>query len=134
MKQFLFRLSTKSPILLSLISSFVITSVAHADSSIPSIMQGGSISTLGTNLFCPIQTYMFWILISLSVIMIMWAAYLYVTAGDDTEKVKRATKTITYAAVAIVVALLAEGFPVLISSMFPNTTGASSPLSCNSSS
>jgi hypothetical protein len=77
---------------------------------------------------------MFWILISLSVIMIMWAAYLYVTAGDDTEKVKRATKTITYAAVAIVVALLAEGFPVLISSMFPNTTGASSPLSCNSSS
>ena len=122
MKQFLFRLSTKSPILLSLISSFVITSVAHADSSIPSIMQGGSISTLGTNLFCPIQTYMFWILISLSVIMIMWAAYLFVTAKDDEEQVSEAKKSMFYAALGIVAGLLARAFPLVIASIFPNGT------------
>jgi hypothetical protein len=65
---------------------------------------------------------MFWILISLAIIMIFWAAYIYLTAGDDTEKVHKATKTITYAAVAVIVALLAKGFPTLVTSIFSTST------------
>jgi hypothetical protein len=55
--------------------------------------------------------------------MVMWAAYNYLTAGDDTEKVHRATKTMTYAAIAVVVAILAEGFPVLVGSIFSVGSG-----------
>lgn len=133
MKQLLFRLSAKPFFLVSLVFGMAITTVANA-ANIPSLLQGGSVSTLGTSLFCPIQAWMFWILISVAVIMVMWAAYLYLTAGDDPEQVRKATKTMTYAAVAVVVALLAEGFPVLISTIFPATSGGiSSPLNCSGS-
>ena len=58
-----------------------------------------------------------------------WAAFTYLTAEDDTEKVHRATKTLTFAAVAIVVALVAKGFPYLIMSIFQNST-TNSPFDC----
>jgi hypothetical protein len=67
---------------------------------------------------CNVFMWMFWILMSVSVIMIMWAAYLFVTAKDDAEQVSEAKKAIFYAAMGIVAALLANGFPVLIASIF----------------
>jgi hypothetical protein len=70
------------------------------------------------------MNWMFDILLTLSVIMVMWAAYVYLTAGDDTEKVHKATKTLTYAAVAILVALLAKGFPNIIASIFNQDAGS----------
>ena len=83
-------------------------------------------STLISAVLCPIINAMFDVLIAVAIIMVMWAAYTYLTAGDDTEKVHSATKTLTYAAVAVVVALLAKGFPILISSVFSQTvTGCS---------
>lgn len=62
--------------------------------------------------------WMFWILMSVAVIMIMWAAYLYATAQDDAEQASQARRTIFYAAIAIIVALLAEGFPLVIANIF----------------
>jgi len=61
---------------------------------------------------------MFWVLIAVSVVLVFIAAYGYLTSAGDAEKVKNATKTITYAAVAIVVALLAKGFPYVIGDVF----------------
>jgi len=70
---------------------------------------------------------MFELLIVLSIIMIMVAAYKYLTAGSDAEKVTSAHKTITWAAVAIVVALLAKGFPAIVRSIFSDSgSGAAS--------
>lgn len=66
---------------------------------------------------CRVAGYMFWILIALSVVFVMIAAYKYLTSSGDEQKVSSATKTITFAAVAIVVALLARGFPVVIGSI-----------------
>ena len=60
---------------------------------------------------------MFWILITLSTIIVLYAAFMYMTSQGDEAKVSTATKTITYAAVAIVVALLAKGFPVIVASI-----------------
>jgi uncharacterized membrane protein len=57
---------------------------------------------------------MFMILMVVGTIMVLVAAYLYLTAGGDSEKVSKATKTITYAAVAIIVAILARSFPVIV--------------------
>src|ERR1700689_3367376 len=59
-----------------------------------------------TNLICSFIEYFFWIIIVISVIMVLVAAFDYVTAGDDAEKTSRGRKRLTYAAVGIAVALL----------------------------
>jgi cytochrome bd-type quinol oxidase subunit 2 len=68
---------------------------------------------------CNVFNAMFDILITVSIIMILWAAYLYATAEDDMEQTTRAKKAIFYAAMGVVAALLARGFPLLIGSFFP---------------
>lgn len=65
-------------------------------------------------LMCTIFGYMFYGLITLSTIMILVAAFNYATAGDDSEKVRKATKMITYVAIAIAVALLARAIPTIV--------------------
>lgn len=104
---------------ISLLGS-VSAGIARAAALPPPPVITNSFTGLGTTLWCPIISSMFWVLIIISIIMVLWAAYLYVTAGDDTEQVHKATKTITYAAVAIVVAFLAVGFPYVVASIFPS--------------
>jgi TRAP-type C4-dicarboxylate transport system permease small subunit len=69
-------------------------------------------------MMCSVVNWLFYILIVFSVIMVLIAGFRYLTANGDPEKVSKATKTITYAAIAIVVALIAKGFPTLIGSFF----------------
>ena len=54
--------------------------------------------------------------ITLRVILIIYAAFLYVTAAGDSEKVKKAHQTIIYAVVGIAVAILSWGVPNLVGS------------------
>ena len=70
------------------------------------------------DMMCSVVNWLFYILIVFSVIMVLIAGFRYLTANGDPEKVSKATKTITYAAIAIVVALIAKGFPTLIGSFF----------------
>jgi len=49
-----------------------------------------------------------------AVMFIIFAAFSYLTAGGDAEKVDKAKNRIVYAAVAIAVALLAVGFEAII--------------------
>ena len=106
---------------------WIFAGIAQAASPAPVIVS--DVNNLGTSLFCPIEDWMFWILLAVAIIMVLWAAYTYVTAGDDTEKVHRGSKIITYAAVAIVVALLAKGFPLLVGSLYGQGS-MTSPLAC----
>jgi hypothetical protein len=73
---------------------------------------------------CNILNWMFWILLDVSVIMILYAAYLYVFAKDDAEQITQAKKTIFYAALGIAAALLAKGFPGLVGSIFGQSISA----------
>ena len=107
-------------------ATFGITFAASSIPQAPSLLNEQG--QLGPNFFCPIINVMFWVLIFMSVIMVFWAAFNYLMAGDDTERVHKATKTLTYAAVAVVVALLAKGFPFLIGSIFSSDYSGS--LSC----
>ncbi len=66
----------------------------------------------------------FSILMTLSVIMALYAAYNYVTARDDTEKTERARRTLTYAAIGVVVALIAAGFPTIVWSIVGTQAGS----------
>ena len=72
---------------------------------------------------CNVFGIMFEVLIAVSVIMVLWAAYLYATAGDDMEQVSHAKQAIFYAAIGIIVAFLANGFPLLVGSIFPGVAG-----------
>ncbi|MDP1629695.1 MAG: hypothetical protein Q8L57_03685 [bacterium] len=61
-----------------------------------------------------LASWMFIILLSVAVIMIIIAAYKYLTAGGDESKVSSAHKTLIYALVAIGVGILAKGFIFLV--------------------
>ena len=120
MKQKLFYLATSLTALLpaGMVGAGISSAVAAGSAPPAAPVIADSFGALNSNLFCPIINVMFYVLISIAVIMVFWGAYIYLTAGDDTEKVHKATKTLTYAAVAIVVALLARGFPSIIGSIF----------------
>lgn len=74
---------------------------------------------------CNVMAYFFWIVIIISVIMVLFAAFTYATARDNQEKTSRARNTLTYAAIGIIVALLAYGFPQVISGFVTTANGFS---------
>jgi hypothetical protein len=61
---------------------------------------------------------LFWALIAVSIIMAMWAAYEYITANGEEEKITTARRALLYAACGIIVALIARGAPCLIETIF----------------
>ncbi len=74
---------------------------------------------------CNIISWMIMILFAVAIIMIVMAAFQYVTAGDDTEKTSKARKTLTYSAIGIAVALIAYGFPSIVASVIPGSPSVS---------
>ncbi len=69
------------------------------------------------DVFCRIINDIFVVFIILVVVFVAVAAFYYLTSAGDPEKVKKANKTITYAAVAVAVALFAYVFPSIIMSI-----------------
>ncbi|OGY63006.1 MAG: hypothetical protein A2745_03035 [Candidatus Harrisonbacteria bacterium RIFCSPHIGHO2_01_FULL_44_13] len=61
------------------------------------------------NVLNTLINWVFTLLLILATFFIFYAAYLYLTAAGDAEKVKTASNQIIYAAVAIAVALVAQG-------------------------
>ena len=68
--------------------------------------------------------WMYIILLVITVIFILLAAFGYLTAGGDAEKLNAAKNRIIYAAVAVAVAVLAWGFTAIITSLISNPSGA----------
>jgi len=61
-----------------------------------------------------ISQWMFSIFIALAVVFLLYAAFLYLTAGGNESTVGRAKTVLIYAVIAIVVAVLAGGvFPLI---------------------
>ncbi|HTY39483.1 MAG TPA: hypothetical protein VMC43_00090 [Candidatus Paceibacterota bacterium] len=82
------------------------------------------ISTPGeidSKIICPIANFFFTICLVVSILMILYSAYLYMTAAGDTTKVKQAGQTIIYAAVGLGLALLANSAPALIADVLGDT-------------
>ena len=65
-------------------------------------------------IMCTIFFWLFTFLIILAIIFVIVAAFKYLTAAGDPEKVKGANRQLIYAAVAVVVALIARGFPFIV--------------------
>ena len=70
---------------------------------------------------CTIVNLLFGILIFLTIFFVILAAFKYLTASGDPEKVKAASQDLLYAAVAIVVGLLAKGIPLIVGSLVGGT-------------
>ncbi len=73
------------------------------------------------NIIKTLTQWFFELILIISVVMILVAAYGYLTAQGDAEKVSKAHKTLTWATIGIVVALLATGVPYIVKSLFSNT-------------
>ena len=71
------------------------------------------------NFICTVVVnWLFTFLILLVVVFVLIAAFKYLTAAGDPEKVKAASSSLIYAGVAVVVALLARGLPILVGNLF----------------
>jgi hypothetical protein len=91
--------------------------VPQAPQNPGSVPQGKITSIQGVlNTVCVVFDWMFYFLVALAVIFIIVAAFKYLTAAGDPEKVKGAGSTLLYAAVAVGVALLARAVPLIVAS------------------
>jgi hypothetical protein len=100
------------------------TPTAPTQTSVP---QGQITSLQGVlQTLCTVFAWAFYFLIVVAVIFVIVAAFKYLTAAGDPEKVKSAGATLLYAAIAIGVALLARAVPLVVGSFL----GASGVSSC----
>ncbi|UMX47784.1 MAG: pilin [Candidatus Nealsonbacteria bacterium DGGOD1a] len=67
-----------------------------------------------------VANYAIGILIIIAVFYVIWAGYTFVTSSGDTEKINTARQRIMFAAIGIVVALLAKGIISLVLSAISN--------------
>lgn len=105
---------------LALALPVVVTAAGNNPSATAPLAYSDASSLAGssTSILCVAINWMFYILIILTIIFVLWAAFKYLTAAGDPEKVKSAGTILLYAAVAVVVAILAKGFPFIIGSIF----------------
>ncbi|MDP1629694.1 MAG: hypothetical protein Q8L57_03680, partial [bacterium] len=64
-----------------------------------------------------LANWMFIVLLSVGVIIIIIAAFKYLTAGGDAAKVESAHKMLIYALVAVGIGILAKGFAFLVAEL-----------------
>lgn len=85
-------------------------------------------ATDASTVFCDLLAWVFWGVIVLAIVFALVGAYRYVTSSGDAEKVRSANRTLLYAAIAVVVALVAAGVPYIVSSFIGGglTTGVCS--------
>lgn len=81
-----------------------------------------SLTNFKTFICTVVFNWFFTFLVVLAAIFALVAAYKYLTAGGDPEKVKAASNILIYAAVAIVAALFARGLPLLVTSLIGGQT------------
>lgn len=109
-----------SAIVAPMAASAVLTSPSI---TIPSNTGLGSLTGVSSELTA-IADWMFYFLIILAVIFVVVAAYRYLTAAGDPEKVKSANKTLLYAAIALLVGILARAIPSLVGSIVGTSVSA----------
>lgn len=67
---------------------------------------------------CTAVDWIFTFLIIIAIIFVLIAAFKYLTAAGDPEKVKAASHNLIYAAVAVAVGIVAQGVPLIVGNFF----------------
>ena len=102
----------------SLVLGVALPLVAGAQTTQPVQTAPQPVTSLGgfIGLICTAVNWLFSVLVVLAIVFVLIAAYKYLTASGDPEKVKGASGTLIYAAVAVAVAVLAKGIPLIVGS------------------
>jgi len=82
---------------------------------------GGLLNVLGS-----VVKWVYMVFFIVAVLFIIFAAFDYLTGVDSPEKIKIAHKKLIYAAIAVVVALLAVSFQLIIGSFLKESDGGGS--------
>ena len=103
--------------LLKIAASVAILSIPVLVGAVTVVPLPTNVSTVGPLLdkVCSIINLLFTVLLIVAVIFILLAAFTYLTAGGDPEKVKKASSQVLYAVVAVVVATFAKIIPIVVS-------------------
>lgn len=112
-----------APVLAFALPALALAQVQPAPITAPGNINNINQITSSSGVICTIINWFFWLLIVLTIIFVLVAAFKYLTAGGDPEKVKSAGSTLLYAAIAVVVALIAKGLPLIVSSFIGGGLG-----------
>ena len=115
-------LSVRSENSATLVSSIAVPAVAMAQLKSPTDVKLPEVQSLESltgvsNWVIAITDWLFYFLILLTFVFILIAAYKYLTSSGDPEKVKGANQMLLYAAIAVVVGILAKTIPNLVASI-----------------
>jgi uncharacterized membrane protein YidH (DUF202 family) len=121
MSKFIFAVSKYGAPILAIAAPFVaMAQLKPPPQQLPTLAGFSSLTGISKWL-CTISDWMFYFLIILAVIFVVIAAYRYLTSSGDPEKVKGANHVLLYAAIAVLVGLLAYTFPDLVGSIVGST-------------
>ncbi len=73
---------------------------------------------------CTITGWMFTFTLVIGVIMVLYAAYQYLTSGGNEGKTEGARNTLIYGAIGLAVAMIAAGVPSLVATLLNTSVGA----------
>ncbi len=71
---------------------------------------------------CTITGWMFTFALVIGVIMVIYAAFQYLTSGGDEGKAEAGRNTLIYGAIGLAVAMIAAGVPSLVASLLGDIT------------
>lgn len=100
---------------LTTVGTSVLALTAYAQGQIPPYqsVQVGTVTDL-LNKFGTAIGYFATLIMIIAVAMILYAAFKFITAGDDEEAVGSARKILTWGVVGLIVAFLAYSFPTIV--------------------
>lgn len=104
-----------APVLALAFPVFASAQLAQPPIQAPSTLNNINQLTGTAGILCVVINWVFWLLIVFTIIFVLFAAFKYLTAAGDPEKVKSAGATLLYAAIAVVIALIAKGLPLIVS-------------------
>lgn len=104
----------------------IIKAVSVASALAPALAFAQQYNTVSDvlNRLCTIVGYVFAVLIFLTIVFVIYAAFMYMTAAGDPEKVKKANATILYAAIGLAIAILAKYLPNIVANIMGTSTGS----------
>ena len=107
--------------------------VALAQTPSPIVIPGGGVpQEIGGfyGLLCALSNWIFAFLLIIAVVMILFAALKFLTAGGNDEAVAGARKNLTFALVGVAVALLARSLVYVVGNFIAGTTGPAGLFAC----
>jgi hypothetical protein len=103
---------------MNFIFSYLVIATAYAQLPLPPrVDKVTNTSKIITFLCDTVLSWIFTAAIILSIVMVLIAAFRYMTSAGDATKVKLATNMLIFAAVGVAVAILARTLPILVGSL-----------------